>query len=89
MPRRGGVTRFEKMFRGEVQSVWEGRLIDWGWPQPMAGLIAAWAVGSGPLPHWPPYGDHAISAASHRAMAAYHTRLAELLESSDDQGKTW
>jgi hypothetical protein len=41
-----------KLFKGATSTIWERRLVEHGWPQPMAGLIAAFMVGSGPMPYW-------------------------------------
>lgn len=47
------VTKTPKMFRGIDRYHWERNFVVAGWPQPLAGLMAAWATGEGPLPHWP------------------------------------
>ncbi len=41
-----------KLFRGEYRGVWERRLVAKGWPQPLAGLTAAFLTGDGPMPAW-------------------------------------
>jgi len=45
-----------KMFRGEAKYYVEQRLLTAGWPQPLAGLTAAYMTGEGPLPLWPKTG---------------------------------
>jgi hypothetical protein len=44
------------MFRGELGVVWERRLVErHHWPRPLATQLAAFLVGTGPMPDWPSF----------------------------------
>jgi hypothetical protein len=44
-----------RLFRGENAKVWERRLRErYQWPQPLAGQLASFLTGEGPMPSWPP-----------------------------------
>lgn len=47
-------TATPKMFKGTPKYYVEQRLLNHGWPQPLAGLTAAYMTGEGPVPVWPP-----------------------------------
>ena len=47
-----------KMWKGRTHHEWSRILIEAGWPPEVAGALAMWVTGMGPLPHWPP--DHEI-----------------------------
>ncbi len=49
LPRRDRV----RLFRGEYAGVWERRLVNNGWPQPLAGEVARFLTSDARLPHWP------------------------------------
>jgi hypothetical protein len=42
-----------KLFRGEYSRIWERRLLAKGWPEPLAGELAAFLTGEGAMPTWP------------------------------------
>lgn len=57
--RKPDKTLTPKLFRGEAKFMWEERLLQAGWPQPLAGRTAAFITGDGPMPVWPPrFGDY-------------------------------
>lgn len=47
-------TATPKMFKGTPKYYVEQRLLNHGWPQPLAGLTAAYMTGEGPVPVWMP-----------------------------------